>query len=175
LELELQKELKHSTDAKMLAVLLQTLHGRSCLKAELSYGDELTLHFGVPLPYSSPKLSDELRGAWILGTRGSKWQIGNEKSRVQSDDYPTEFTLAALPIVGQTVISARVKTITIPAAQELAIQLSNGVHIFVTPTPPDADDGDLPDWELFMPWGMYLAYGPGEQWSYRSSTTPTAR
>ena len=70
--IDLGKQVTESRDSKLLNGILRMLIGLPCLKVELSYGDELTAHFGFPLAYNHPRLADEFKGAWILGTRGSR-------------------------------------------------------------------------------------------------------
>ena len=95
----------------------------------------------------------------IHGTKNNRGDFTREelRERLESDGAPSDAQLATLPIVGQSVISAHTRALTAPGIQELVIQLSNGVEVLIT---PDDAPGDLPDWELFMPWGMFLACGP---------------
>ena len=73
--IDLKTEVPGSQDLGLLAAMLDMLVGQRCLKAELSYGEELMLHLGAPVPYSHPKLADETKGSWILGTRASRWSL----------------------------------------------------------------------------------------------------
>src|SRR5437764_1108016 len=69
------KPVESSRDLTLLNRLLSALVGQPFLKAKRSYGGELMLHFGGPVPYTSPKLAGEKKGAWILGTRASGWGL----------------------------------------------------------------------------------------------------
>lgn len=73
--LELPIPQKKTTDPSVLGVVLGELAGLPCLKAEVSYGGELMLHFGSGQSYQHPKLKNQERGEWILGTRGSSWAV----------------------------------------------------------------------------------------------------
>ena len=55
--------------------------------ARVSYGDELTLHFGVLRPARSPKRKHKSYGAYILGLRASPWILksGSERLVVAAD------------------------------------------------------------------------------------------
>jgi hypothetical protein len=72
---DLTKPVEKSSDLAVLHALLTALLGQRCLKVDLSYGDELMLHIGEPVPYKHPKLADEQKGSWILGTRASGWRL----------------------------------------------------------------------------------------------------
>jgi hypothetical protein len=73
--LDLTKPIEPSADPAVLHALLTALLGQRCLKADMSYGGELMLHIGEPVPYRHPKLADEQKGSWILGTRASGWRL----------------------------------------------------------------------------------------------------
>src|ERR1700676_2220419 len=58
-----------------LSTLLTQLIGEPFRFARVSYGDELTLHFGDLRPARSPKLHHHPYGAYMLGLRGSPWVL----------------------------------------------------------------------------------------------------
>src|SRR5262245_47472425 len=62
-----------SDDLRGLEGYLAQLVGEPFRFARVSYGDELTLHFGDLRPAKSPKLKKQLYGAYLLGLRGSPW------------------------------------------------------------------------------------------------------
>ena len=69
--IDLKTEVIQSRDLRLLMAMLDVLVGQRCLKIEVSYGEELMVHLGAPVAYSHPKLADEAKGSWILGTRAS--------------------------------------------------------------------------------------------------------
>src|SRR5205807_9205190 len=62
-------------DLPGLQAYLAQLVGEPFRFARVSYGDELTLHFGDLRPGRSPKRSGQLYGACILGLRASPWVL----------------------------------------------------------------------------------------------------
>ena len=59
-----------SDDFRGLQGYLAKLVGEPFQFARVSYGDELTLHFGDLRPARSPKLKSMPYGAYVLGLRG---------------------------------------------------------------------------------------------------------
>ncbi len=71
-------DLRHTREAAPdtppdLQTYLAQLVGEPFRFARVSYGDELTLHFGDLKPARSPKLKNRFYGAYILGVRASMW------------------------------------------------------------------------------------------------------
>ncbi len=64
-----------SDDLRGLGRYLAQLVGEPFRLARVSYGDELTLHFGDLRPARSPKLKSKPYGAYILGLRASPWVL----------------------------------------------------------------------------------------------------
>ena len=62
-------------DLDGLASVLAVLMGEPFQFARVSYGDELTLHFGELRPAKSPKLMGKMYGAYVLGVRASTWLL----------------------------------------------------------------------------------------------------
>lgn len=193
--IDLKSEVKQSSDLGRLEAMLGTLIGQRCLKVELSYGEELMLHLGTPMPYSSPKLADEAKGSWIIGTRASRWNLLLSKpplliaSDVRAaavaengkpqEAAPEEVEKKAEPLIGRTVIAVKPERLPPggPSAGGVGLTLEFGDGSRFVVIPDDhADDGTpLADWELFTPYDMYLACGPGPVWSYaRSDVLKTA-
>jgi hypothetical protein len=54
---------------------LAPLVGEPFRFARVSYGDEVTLHFGDLRPTVSAKLPKHMYGAYLLGLRGSAWAL----------------------------------------------------------------------------------------------------
>src|SRR4051812_41074713 len=58
-----------------LQAYLAQLVGEPFRFARVSYGDELTLHFGDLGPARSPRLTKRPCGAYVLGVRASPWLL----------------------------------------------------------------------------------------------------
>jgi hypothetical protein len=195
---DLTKAVEASTDRAVLFELLTALVGQRCLKADLSYGEELMLHFGDPVPYAHPKMVDEQKGSWILGSRASSWRIllndppaiissGWPLEQGESFGSPTEVPVIsgeeaeghARQLAGKTVNAIRpFKVVRLPTpvgvGVGLVVEFSDGSDVTIVPS-PEVDDSDAPvaDWELFTPFHTYLRVGPGLVWSYlRSDKVP---
>ena len=166
---------------------LAQLVGEPFRFARISYGDELTLHFGDLRQARSPKLKHKFYGATILGLRGSSWGLkaGMEplvitsglvfdaaspafgiplsKEELEAGTFvePESRVLAATPFVVKPVDGFG-----------LQLRMSDGSSLLVLPTTPEPDepeDEDLPelaDWELATPRGLLTA-GPNLHWAFR--------
>ncbi|HBI43338.1 MAG TPA: hypothetical protein DDY78_10850 [Planctomycetales bacterium] len=188
--IDLKSEVKQSADLHLLEGILGALLGQRCLKVELSYGEELMVHLGDPVPCSSPELADETKGSWILGARASRWTLllhdppvliasngqpfADAESAGHQETLPLEVEKRAEPLIGCNIVTAKAKCIfpEIPGCGGIALLLefNDGSHLTVLPD-DEADDDETPlaDWELFTPYDMYLACGPGPVWSYARS------
>ena len=183
--IDLKAEVKESRDLGLLAAMLDMLVGQHCLKAELSYGEELMLHLGAPVPYSHPKLADETKGSWILGTRASRWNLllsrpplliasnGRRPAEAGDGAPPEEVEKKAEPLIGCTVVIATPERHPGQTASRggvtLVLAFSDGSRLTVIPDDEPDDATPLADWELFTPYDTYLVCGPGPVWSYRRS------
>jgi len=154
--------------------------------ARVSYGDELTLHFGDLRPARSAKLKGKPYGAFILGVRGSAWIIKSGAfplvltAGVALERIPPELghplskeVLEAQPFItpGSRVISATPFDIKTVAGFGLQVALSDGSSLVVIPTmqgpeqPGDESLPELADWEVLSPYRILKA-GPGLSWSF---------
>lgn len=172
-----------------LHAYLSQLIGEPFRFARVSYGDELTLHFGDLRPGRSPKLKHKPYGAFILGLRGSSWVLksGSEPVVVTAG----EVFAPAPPAFGQCLQKEELEAgrFVEPESRVLAaspfvvkpvdgfglqLRMSDGSTLLVLPTTPDPEEVDCPelpalaDWELSTPRGL-LSAGPDLQWSF----TPT--
>jgi hypothetical protein len=174
-------------DLPRLQGILAELVGEPFQFARVSYGDELTLHFGDLRPARSPKLRERMYGAYILGMRGSPWVL---KSGLE----PVVLCEGVVPVVsgrhmggrpvskeeveegrfierGSRVLRADPFPVRPVEGVGLQLRLSDGSALIVLPTvqePDDPEDRELPelaDWELISPRG-FLKVGPGYQWSF---------
>jgi hypothetical protein len=187
--IDLKSEVQRSADLHLLDGMLRALLGQRCLKVELSYGEELMLHFGDPVPCSSAALADETKGAWILGTRASRWTLmlhdppvliasdsppfADEESANEQETSSQDVEKRAEPLIGRNIVTAKAQCLfpEIPGCSSLALLLgfSDGSHLLVLPDDEAEEVTPLADWELFTPYDMYLACGPGPVWSYQRS------
>jgi hypothetical protein len=170
-----------------LHACLAQLVGEPFRFARVSYGDELTLHFGDLRPARSPKLKNKFYGAYILGLRASPWVL-------KSDAEPVVLTAGAVsnppsPAFGRPLHNEELETgtffgtenrvfVAIPFVVKpvegfgLQLRMSDGSSLFVLPAiqePDEPEDEGLPelaDWELSSPRGL-LSAGPGLAWSFK--------
>ena len=179
------------TDHFLLEVYLQQLVGQPLLHFRFSYGDELTVHFGEPRPYSSAKLKHLIKGSYILGTRASNWYlttvappmvlIGTQDSTLHTTTNLQPLSkqdLESAPLIspGTRVHSATVLAVGNPTSSgqgyRLSIMFTDGAVLRVSPEfaekPADAEN-TIADWELLTCHDRYLRAGPGWYWSYSVS------
>lgn len=185
-----QDALRDTTEG--LAACLAPLIGEPFRFARVSYGDELTLHFGDLRPARSPRLKDKAYGAYVLGVRASLWLLksGAEPVVVASGIAPAlppqgkplrkeELEQASLIEPDSRVLSATPFLVKPAGRFGLELRMSDGGTLSVFPAPPEPDepaDDDLPelaDWELSSPQG-FLTVGPGLAWSFTSKDQPAA-
>lgn len=175
-------------DGTGLSGCLAQLVGEPFRFARVSYGDELTLHFGELRPARSLKLKDYFYGAYLLGTRGSSWILksgGNSTPLVLSagatlDSPPSDLgrALGKEELESGQFIEAESRVLAaipffVKALPGFGLQLvmSDGSTLFVIPTAFESEEpGDealagLADWELLSPLGLLRA-GPGVGWSF---------
>ena len=142
---------------------IQGLVGKKCWKATFAYGGELHLHFGAHVPYSSPRMAGQTKGAWRLGTCGTPWTLETSGRKVSSRQIEKQLECAIKSIEGCAVRSVKV-TVCI-----LSLKFDNGWTLLVTPSAEDEKFEDIPYWELFMPRHMMVTFGSGAVWSFRRS------
>jgi hypothetical protein len=186
-----------SDDVSGLFAYLAQLVGEPFRFARVSYGDELTLHFGDLRPARSPKLKDHPYGSYILGLRGSPWIL---KSGLDSEPVvlTAGVTLDSLtPAFGQPLRNEELEarriiepgsrvTVAAPFVVKpiggfgLQLRFSDGSSLMVLPSTPDLDETDeaddpnwpeLADWELLSPRGLLRA-GPGLTWNFTPRAIP---
>lgn len=192
--IDLRQAKLSADDLPSLHASLAPLVGEPFRFARVSYGDELTLHFGDLRPAKSPKLKKQLYGTYILGLRGSPWILksGSEalvltagvltsvgldglgkpldKEELESGQFidPESRVLAATPFVVKSV-----------SGFGLELRMSDGSVLLILPTIPGPDEPEdeglpeLADWELLSPRGL-LSAGPGLKWSFEPSALPAS-
>lgn len=170
-----------------LQAYLAQLVGEPFRFARVSYGDELTLHFGDLRPARSPKLKARSYGAYILGVRTSSWILkagtvplvlsaGIDPENVPSGfgqpvrNEEIETTEFIQP--GSRVLFASAFVVKPANGFGLHLGFSDGSAIHILPAPSDAEGSEdealpeLADWELIAPSGL-LSAGPGSIWAFK--------
>jgi hypothetical protein len=173
-------------DLPGLSAYLSQLVGEPFRFARVSYGDELTLHFGDLRQGRSPKLKHKLYGTYILGLRGSSWIL-------KSGSEPVVITAGELfapppPSIGNPLRKEDLEAGTFVEPESrvleaspfvvkpadgfgLQLRMSDGSTLLVLPTPSEPEEPEdeglpqLADWELSTPRGLPSA-GPDLQWSF---------
>ena len=173
-----------------LQTYLTQLVGEPFRFARVSYGDELTLHFGDLRPARSPKLKGRMYGAYVLGARGSPWALksGTEPlvltAGIDLGDVPSALgkpvskeELEANPFIQpeSRVLSVTPFEVKPVDGFGLEIRVSDESTLLLFPAVPEIEEPDdealpqLADWELSSPGGL-LSAGPGLVWSYKPSS-----
>jgi hypothetical protein len=165
----LVKNITRPSDLEPITQVISGLIGEICWKASLSYGEELTLHIGERIPYSQKSMVGKEKGAWILGTQATQWQIDSpspSKTIVTSEDN-SEIIKQQLDILENSTIAAvEVNYRNLG----LSIVFNNKYKLILLPNNEDDEEGiDLPYWEIFTPHHMVLKVGSGSTWSYTNS------
>ena len=125
------------------------INGKICWQARLDYGQELCLEIGQRTPCHSPKLQDECKGEWQLGTRASDWSIviRGKKPRFFVRSSEDEAVIKQkIERLNDQIISS-IEIIRYPPGYCYRFNL--GRYALLIPEQNSYDD--LPLWELFMP------------------------
>lgn len=165
---------------KVGTILDSGFRGLPYLFARLTYGNELTLHFGTERVRNHPKLEGKVRGTHILSVRGSAWLLHSGMKHVMvgcgilplGPQKAKPFNVTALEsgaMIGQgaTIAKATPLAVELTNAIGLDIEFSDGSGFLILPTPPDDGEGELPepsDWEFLTP-DKVLRVGPGPKYS----------
>lgn len=155
-----------SSDLGVVHTIVDRLIGKTCWQVRFSYGDELTLHFGDRVSYAQPSMANMEKGSWILGTRGTSWQLSRAPNCiVNSDATPEIMRENVLQIEGLALMAL---DINYPS---LGLILTFGEQLQLSVLPSLEDDNyDLPYWELFTPEQYVLKVGSKLIWSYTRAT-----
>lgn len=169
-----------------LSAYLSQFVGEPFRFARVSYGDELTLHFGDLRPGRSPKHKHKHYGTYILGLRGSSWVLKSGAEPVVITDgsgFDPPPASVGKPLSKQDLEAG---TFVEPESRVLAaspfvvkpangfglqLRMSDGSTLLVLPTPSEPEEPEdeglppLADWELSTPRGL-LSAGPDLQWSF---------
>ena len=175
-----------SDDLPGLNAYLFQLVGEPFRFSRVSYGDELTLHFGDLRPARSPNLQHRLYGAYLLGLRGSRWVLksGSEPvviwtgAELAPEALPAGKLLRNQDLEAGAFLQPEIRVVAAspfvvkPAnGFGLHLRMSDGSTLLVLPAPPEPEEPgveELPPlaaWELATPLGL-LSVGPGLEWSF---------
>jgi hypothetical protein len=187
IDLRQAREPSHDDLPGLYAYLAQ-LVGEPFRFTRVSYGDELTLHFGDLRPAHSPKLKSKRYGAYILGVRGSSWVMKSGPESVVIISFSGEEFNAPPPAFGKPLSKEELEAgqFVEPESRVLAatpfvvkpvegfglqLRMSDGSTLLILPTSPEPDEPEdeglpkLADWELSTPRGL-LSAGPNLTWFF---------
>ncbi len=153
-------------DLEHLKEITNGIIGEICWRASLSYGDELRLHIGAKIPYSQKSMVGKEKGSWILGTRATEWRIESATFALTTSDEDSEIIRKKVQAIENTTIT--VFETNYPDLS-LIVLFSNGCKLTLL---PDPENFELPFWELFTPYRMFLKVGPDPIWSYINVDLP---
>ncbi len=104
------------------------------------------------------------KGTWILGTRGTAWQLDQPSGTTVTQD--TEADILSIlkrevrPLEGSILQSLNIGYPVL----SLSLNFSQGSRLSIIPSIRD-DEFELPYWELFTPDHQVLKVGPRTSWS----------
>lgn len=166
--IELIRQVTSINDVDQPYAIANHLVGEICWKVALSYGDELTLHFGEQIPYTQPSMVGKKKGSWILGTRGTAWQLDQPSGNTVRQDTETD-PIAMLRREVRQIEGSILQSLKIGYPMlGLSLNFSQGSQLTITPSIHD-DEFELPYWELFTPDCQVLKVGPKTSWSLTPS------
>lgn len=152
----------------IVAVLTKSLITETCNQVYFSYGDELSLDFGVMTPEDHPKLQGLFKGVWQFGTRATPWLLKKADQLLLDSEVPeTDADIKLAKKLTQESLENKkiLKFETNPDNLELRLCFEENYELILQ---PDLNDLDLSYWELFMPNEKFLEVGPGYFWVCKS-------
>lgn len=166
-------------DSKRIKEIMSGLIGKTCWKARLSYGDELSLHFGDKRPYSSPRMAGKYKGSWILGTRATQWRLDKghgygvkAHQQIVSSESPLEEIRDKIHVLENERVTFLGDAIPLNYFPPSRFCFSNGYQLSLNICVPN--DPELAYYELFTPNNMLLKVGGATPWSYISANSPVS-
>ncbi len=152
----------------IVAVLTKSLITETCNQVYFSYGDELSLDFGVMTPEDHPKLQGLFKGVWQFGTRATPWLLKKADQLLLDSEVPeTDADIKLAKKLTQESLENKkiLKFETNPDNLELRLCFEENYELILQ---PDLNDLDLSYWDLFMPNEKFLEVGPGYFWVCKS-------
>jgi len=180
------RQSQSSEEISDLQAHLAQLDGEPFCFLRVSYGDELTLHFGRLHSGISPKTKHRQFGDYVLGVRASRWLLKSDEFLVAPADVlahstilPSAFrNITKEELESGTFIGAGSRVLSVTAfvvkqlkAIGLQMVFSDGTALVVLPSERGPDDQEksgtpeLADWDLLTPSGQVSAY-PGPRWGF---------
>jgi hypothetical protein len=148
--------------------LVRGISNKKCWKASFSYGDELMLHIGARVAYSSKAMAGHEKGEWLLGTRGTDWSLTSGAEVIVTSDDLSDVSRGKVQLIENTEVNDF--QIDYPTLA-LVIVLGGSYSLSILPD-REQRSFDLPYWELFTPNHMLLKVGPNNSWTYTRSDLP---
>ncbi|GFE68255.1 hypothetical protein [Chroococcus sp. FPU101] len=162
------EKIKQDQYLELLRKIVSPIITLICWSVRISYGDEVKLHIGDKVPYSSKKLIYLEKGSWVFGTRGTDWKLLYQDQVITSSVLNVETFEQKIKVIEGSKISDF--DIHYPSLV-LTITFSNNYHLIILPDLED-DDSDVAYWELFTPEHMVIEVNPRFTWSYLPSNVP---
>ncbi|MBW3538786.1 MAG: hypothetical protein KY476_00800 [Planctomycetes bacterium] len=113
-------------------------------------------------------MKEELEGEWMLGTCGTSWKLSTPSGDIDSTEDEEADVEEAKILEGAKVAAFEA------AVDSLLVSFDNQCSLHVVPTAREAQERDVPLWELFMPGNMFVEFHPGGIWSYKRSDLPAS-
>jgi hypothetical protein len=155
------QKITNNADLEKLREIITDIIGEPCWEARMSYGDELCLEIGERIPILHRLMKGKEQGAWMLGTRGTDWQLESSiKEIITNSKEAPEVFKEKVKVIENTTITAFE---THYPDLILTVQFSNGCNLKIFPDLED--DFDLSYWELFTPYHTLLTLEPGAIWT----------
>jgi hypothetical protein len=102
------------------------------LRAAFSYGGELRLHFGKPVPYENERLAGRTHGEWTLGLRATPWVLVSDGAvRSRSHDEQQHALQQFAQLEGKRLVDASLRR----SDAALTLRFADG-HWFMALTEP---------------------------------------
>jgi hypothetical protein len=152
---------------------IQRLVDEPLLRASFSYGGELRLHFGTPVPYENERLAGRTHGEWTLSLRATPWVlVADGAVRSRSHDEQQHALQQFAQLEGKRLVTATRRR----SDSALTLRFADG-HWFMALTEPrtaaTAKETKAPDlWELLTPGGLFVVARPDRSVAIED---PTAR
>jgi hypothetical protein len=140
---------------------IQRLVDEPLLRASFSYGGELRLHFGKPVPYENQRLSGRTHGEWTLGLRATPWVlVADSAVRSRSHDEPQHVLQQFAQLEGKLLVSA----VRRHSDCALTLRFADGHWLMALTEPrtevPAKNAKALDLWELRTPTGLFVVARP---------------
>jgi hypothetical protein len=144
--ISLVQSVTNAADIDQLKEVVRAIIGERCWRAQLSYGDELTLHFGAKIPYLQRSMAGQFKGALILGTRATAWMLDCDQELWVTSADSLDVIRDRIQAIANTTVTGFELT-----SPDLGLQVTFDNHYRLTLLPKKEEEHDLPHWEVFFP------------------------